>query len=311
MPVYNDWDAAEELVLQLVKEMSARRESVAIVLVDDGSTPESKHFRPKPGPGPAAEIIILNLRRNMGHQRALAIGLAWINEHVRCRLIVVMDADGEDRPEDVPRLLDAFEQSGATVVFAERYRRAEGLIFRIFYVLYRALHRILTGVSVRAGNFSVLSSDHLATLVAVSDLWNHYAAAVFRSRLPYRMLRTSRGRRIKGKSHMNFVSLVTHGLSAVSVFGETVGVRLLIGAAAASFLLIVALAAVVIVRLTTTLAIPGWATSAAGPLILALMSVITVSILLTLMVLASRNTMSFLPLRDYSWFVKSWERPIK
>jgi len=249
MPVYNDWNAAEAIIGQLGTVLAKRKGPITVVLVDDGSSP---HLRSKQfGENATAfhEIIVVNLRRNVGHQRAIAIGLAWIYEHLVCRSVVVMDADGQDRPEDVPRLLDRFEQGDASsVVFAERIRRGEGIVFSCFYHLYRMLHWFLTGISVRVGNFSVLSFDHLATLVSVSDLWNHYAAGIFKSKLPHDLLPTTRGQRISGKSHMNFVGLVTHGLSAISVFGDTVGVRLLIGSAIASFLLLGILALVLFIR---------------------------------------------------------------
>ena len=102
------------------------------------------------------------------------------------------------------------------------------LSFAVFYHLYRHLHRALTGVRVRVGNFSILPFAYLSTLVAMSELWNHYAAAVFRSKLAFRMIPIPRGTRIAGSSKMNFVALVSHGLSAISVFGDIVGVRLLI-----------------------------------------------------------------------------------
>ena len=109
-------------------------------------------------------------------------------------------------------------------------------MFRFFYHIYRVLHRALTGVSVRVGNFSILPATFLTTLVAMSELWNHYAAAVFRSKLPFTMIPVPRGTRIAGRSRMNFTALVSHGLSAISVFGDIVGVRLLVASLAGSFL---------------------------------------------------------------------------
>ena len=86
------------------------------------------------------------------------------------------------------------------------------------------------------------------------------------------------------------------------------GVRLLIGSGVASLLLLGVLALVLFIRLMTTLAIPGWATYTGGLLVVALLSVINVAIVVTLVVLSSRNNMSFLPLRDYSWFIKNIDR---
>ena len=72
-------------------------------------------------------------------------GLAYIQEQAPCGTVVVMDGDGEDKPEDVPRLLDALEKSETQVVFAERGKRLDGPVFRASYLFYRTMHRVLTG----------------------------------------------------------------------------------------------------------------------------------------------------------------------
>ena len=64
---------------------------------------------------------MLQLRRNLGHQRAIAVGLAYAEEHDPCDVVVIMDGDGEDDPKDVPRLLACCRQAGGReIVFAER-----------------------------------------------------------------------------------------------------------------------------------------------------------------------------------------------
>ena len=78
------------------------------------------------------------------------------------------------------------------------------------------------------GNFSIIPRPRLASLVVVSEMWNHYAAAAFKSRQPLCTVPTQRAKRLDGKSKMNFVNLVVHGLSAISVYGELVGIRLLV-----------------------------------------------------------------------------------
>src|SRR5262249_34330459 len=147
-------------------------------------------------------------------------------------------------------------------VFAERMKRSESLVFRFFYYLYRHLHFLLTSVRVRVGNFSAIPRQRLESLVAVSELWNHYAAAVFHSRQPYCSIPTQRAHRLSGRSSMNFVSLVAHGLSAISVYREVIGVRLLVLAICLALVAVAGLVTTVFLRLNTNLAIPGWATSA-------------------------------------------------
>ena len=217
-----------------------------------------------------------------------------------------MDGDGEDDPADVPRLLERLEQSGnQMIVFAERARRSESLVFRVFYGLFKLLHRVLTGKGVRVGNFSVVPRRRLSSLVVVAEIWNHYAAAVFRSRQPYCMIPTHRSRRLCGSSSMNFVSLVTHGLSAISVYSDVVGVRLLVLSVLLALMTLGGMTGAVIVRLATNLAIPGWASYTVGILLILFVQAVMAAFVFSFAILGSRHGTTFLPRRDYSFFIGS------
>jgi hypothetical protein len=68
-----------------------------------------------------------------------------------------MDADGEDTPAGAIELVRSFcDEGGKNAIFAERSRRVESIVFRTFYRIYKSLHRVLTGLSVRVGNFNIL-----------------------------------------------------------------------------------------------------------------------------------------------------------
>jgi glycosyltransferase involved in cell wall biosynthesis len=305
MPVRDDWLSAAELIRRLDKSISSDACTMEIILVDDDSAQKCDRNDFQCDFTIVRAIRTLRLRRNLGHQRAIAIGLVHIHQTTSCDAVVVMDADGEDTPEGVARLLHVYSSlDDATAIFAERSRRSESLIFRSFYHFYKMLHRSLTGISVRVGNFSILPAKYLNTLVVLSELWNHYAAAIFRSKLPFIMIPIPRGTRIAGNSKMNFVALVTHGLSAISVFGDIVGVRLLISSLAGALLVGFGIILVVMIRLFTNRAIPGWATYATGSLAIMLFQLITIATSFTFFVLSSRTNLGFVPLRDYSLFVE-------
>src|SRR5262245_2896905 len=304
LPLRDDWVSAAELIRRLDNVISSVVFRIEIVLVDDASIQACERCVFPSSLSAVRTIQILRLRRNLGHQRAIAIGLMHIKQTITCDAIVVMDADGEDTPEGLVQLIDAYSKhNSAMAIFAERTRRVESLLFRFFYIGYKTLHRVLTGISVRVGNFSILPSQYLSTLSVMSELWNHYAAAVFRSKLPFTTIPIARGRRIAGTSHMNFVALVSHGLSAISVFADIVGVRLLISSSICSLLVGLGILVVVAIRLFTDLAIPGWATFAAGTLMIILIQLITIAISFTFVVLFNRTNLGFLPLRDYGYFV--------
>jgi hypothetical protein len=305
MPLRDDWASAEELIRSLDKNISSDACTMEIILIDDGSLQACDPADFQTGFSVVRTIRSLRLRRNLGHQRAIAIGLAHVQQSKTCDAVVVMDSDGEDTPEGLAQLLHAYSNHhGTRAIFAGRSRRSESLLFRSAYQLYKFLHRCLTGISVQVGNFSVLPSSYLNTLVAMSELWNHYAAAVFRSKLPFTTIPIPKGTRIAGTSTMNLVDLISHGLSAISVFGDTVGVRVLIGSSAASLMAGSGMLAVAMIRLFTSQAIPGWATNATGILAIIVVQFITIAASFTFFVLASRANLGFIPLRDYSLFVE-------
>ena len=305
-PVFNDWPAVRLLLPRLDAELAKNRLRARVVLVNDGS------YVPPPASLVDAELAaisqlrVLSLRRNLGHQRALAIGLAFVHAQMPCAAVVVMDADGEDDPADVPRLVAELRGGNETaIVFAQRIRRSEGIVFALLYRLYRGVHRLLTGISVQVGNFSVIPFALLDRLVVVSDLWNHYAAAVFQSRLPYRMVPTERGRRLSGQSSMNLVSLVGHGLSAIAVFADRVGVRILIAAIATLLATIVGIGFLAGRSLLAHVAPPSWVLVTAVVVLVIVVQTIATASLFVLQVLFARGGASFIPSRDYQFFVDS------
>jgi polyisoprenyl-phosphate glycosyltransferase len=303
VPVLNDWDCAALLLERIDQVMRRPQLAVSVLLVDDGSTEEA----PDALVGRLQNIDnveILKLRRNVGHQRAIALGLTYIYSERPCDAVIVMDADGEDSPDDLPRLLDGFElHQGQRVVFAQRARRSEELVFRVFYQFYKAVHRLLTGRIVEVGNFSIIPAAQLDRLVGVSELWNHYAASVFKARLPVDKVPIARGKRLCGQSKMNFASLAIHGLSAISVFGEQVNTRLLLGTGIAGGLTLLAATAAVGLRCITGVAIPDWAAYALGLLAIVCLNGLLLSLIFSVSILQSRSNTSFLPLRDYKYYI--------
>lgn len=198
MPVFQDWECAG-LVCKGLDEEFARLASVElrVLVVDDGSP--ANHDGWSPGKlTKIAQVDSLRLRRNLGHQRAICVGLCHIHDHVPCDAVIVMDADGEDRPKDAVRLIEAARSNLDRILFAERRKRQEAVVFRIGYFLYRAIHRILVGIPVRVGNFSVVPFHFLGRLTSMAELWNHFAGAVYKSKVLFHCMPIDRGRRLRG-----------------------------------------------------------------------------------------------------------------
>jgi hypothetical protein len=304
IPIFEDWAAAALLLPELDRTLHQAGLRATVWIMDDGSAeapPDSLLGRAYQA---LDAIDVLRLRRNLGHQRAIAIGLAAAHEHFHPSAVVVMDGDGEDAPEDVPRLLAALRANGGQrMVFAERHRRSENPVFKAFYLAYRVGHRVLTGIAVRVGNFSVVPASQLERIVVVSELWNHYAAAAFNARIPRETIRARRQPRLCGTSRMNFTALVSHGLRALSVHAEIIGVRLLIVAIVATVLLVAASLMLLALRIVTPSAVPGWTLALGGLLILLVGQTMMSAGVFLFLVLHARSQPLFIPIRDYIYFL--------
>ena len=127
-PVYNDWQSFQFLVNELdVVSNSSTWEIEKIIAVNDGSNEsiENINFKSK------FPVTILNLNNNMGHQRAISVGLSYVEDELtNIDNILVMDSDGEDRPVDIDILLETLNKYGSKkIIFAKREKRSEGFIF--------------------------------------------------------------------------------------------------------------------------------------------------------------------------------------
>jgi polyisoprenyl-phosphate glycosyltransferase len=312
IPVFNDWESLLKLLHSLDWVLAPTKINIEILVVDDASnTPLPSELLPD-GFNVIKKIDVLELRRNLGHQRAIAIALAYVEANLKCEAVLVMDSDGEDKPEDALRLIETYRCEGRQkVIFARRMKRSEGIVFRLLYGIYKNFYRMLTGQEIRIGNFSIIPYRILGRLVAVAEIWNHYAAGLQRAKVPYTEIPTNRGTRLAGKSKMSMINLVAHGLSSISVYADVVGTRLLILVSAISVVVAILIVVLIGIRLFT-IGIPespGWISYIIGLLFTALLQAIMFSIFFIFIILSGRNNASFLPCRDYHYFI--WKvRPV-
>lgn len=262
-PVYEDQASFAELCRHLgdVQRAPNALARFHIIAVDDGSL----------GAPPRAEAIsdsglqgeVLRLARNVGHQTAIAVGLARAAAIPGIDGCIVMDCDGEDRPEEIPDLIDAVEPSRIDVAVAERARRSESLVFRFFYSIYRRLFKVLTGQTLRFGNFMALSPTALQRLSGMYETSTHVAGAVVKAKLRRADVPIDRGVRYAGASKMNFATLVLHGMRAIMVFGDLVLTRMALAMVGLAAIVIAVVIGALIAKLLGA-ATPGWVTIVTG-----------------------------------------------
>jgi hypothetical protein len=304
IPLFNDWQAVS-LLLERIRSVVAASivQRMAFLIVDDCSVADYEHLPT----GIGQSLSILRLYRNVGHQKAIALGLSYLADQAEPQTTIVMDSDGEDRPEDIEKLIQQSVNEPGRIVFAHRAKRHESLVFRASYEIYKRIFQLLTGKVITFGNFSLVPAGLLRKLAHVSSIWNNYPGGVIRSRLPYTAVPLERGRRLAGESKMNFVSLVLHGLSAVSVLIDTTAVRLVLFCALMIGASVIGIGVVMYMKLFTNTSVPGWASYLVASFLIVILQAFLISLLLVFIVLAYRTQVQFIPARQYRDFVERVE----
>lgn len=138
--LYNERPSLDELCSRLTSVLTALAQPYEIIFIDDGSTDGSiERLRALRSAYPSVRYI--RFRRNFGKSAGLAAGF----RAARYNIIVTLDADLQDIPEQLPLLLDRLEQ-GYDLVSGWRYHRRDKLSRRIASRIYNRVTSLLTGV---------------------------------------------------------------------------------------------------------------------------------------------------------------------
>lgn len=306
VPVYNDWPSLHILLHELDKVAASISCEIFVSAVDDGSVEDPMTaLGDLSGLRHLVGFEIITLAVNVGHQRAIAVGLCAAAADHDFDALLTMDADGEDPPQAIELLLRDVGVRADFCFVAQRKKRVETPSFKFFYLLYKVFFKVVTGKTINFGNFCILSRSYVDRLIMIPDLWNNFPAAILRSRLPLHLVPIHRGRRYAGKSKMNFTSLVVHGLSGISVYAETIFVRLLI----LSVALVVASVFLVGGLLTLRIffpahATPGWTTTITFGLTIIILQVLFTALSSILMLLNNRVQRLIMPKLDYLPYIR-------
>jgi hypothetical protein len=301
-PVFNDWPAYKLLVEKTNTIYKQSGYEISYLAVDDCS---SIPYNPEDFSG--VDLKVIHLISNQGHQRAIAIGLSYFADHQDADAVIVMDSDGEDQPEHIADLINRANEVPGKIIFAQRKKRTESLMFKLFYVIYKFVFKFLTGNIITFGNFSLIPASRVKKLANVSELWNNYPGAILRSRLPYDSVPLDRGSRLAGESKMNFTSLILHGMSAISVFLDFTAVRILLFASGMIGFSIVGVLVVLYFKFVLNQATPGWTTTVVSGLFIVFIQGFFIALFILFMVLSGRRYTSFIPYFGYKKFIDEVE----
>ena len=223
IPVYNDWKSIFKLLENIDLQIFEWDAEVSVLIVNDTSTekrPETKlKFKN------IQSVRVMNMKKNRGHARCNAAGLKFLGEKEDFDYVILMDGDGEDRPEELPLLFNKSKENPLKTVTANRIRRSEGPFFKLLYTCHKVLTFIFTGKLIKFGNYSCLPKQEVVRLAKEACVWSSFSGSVTKIISNRVSVPSIRGKRYFGPSQMNLFNLFIHSFSIIAVFKFSVFLR--------------------------------------------------------------------------------------
>ncbi len=229
IPVYNDWESLKILLKKIDFEIENFQDcKFKLYIVNDASNLERpKNFNLKN----FENFKIFNMINNKGHARCNAFGLRYLSKNINKENfdnLIVMDSDGEDRPEEIKKLISKSLEDQSKSVVAKRIKRSEGFFFQSLYKIHKIITLIFTGKNINFGNYSCLLKKDIILLAGKKSLWSSFSGTLKKYLISYNEVESERGLRYFGPSKMSLFNLLIHSFSIIAVFKKEVFLRSLI-----------------------------------------------------------------------------------
>jgi len=216
IPVYNDWPSVFKLLDNIDSEIEKLNGKFSILIVNDGSTekiPETKRSYKN-----IESVQVMNMKKNQGHTRSNATGIKYLSEKKNFDYLIIMDGDGEDRPEEIQLLANKILNNDNTSVVAKRIKRSEGTIFLILYNLHKLITLIFTGENMNFGHYTCLTKNDVIKISRKKGLWCNFSGTVKKNIKKLDNIPCIRGKRYVQPSKMSFTKLIIHSFSILAIF---------------------------------------------------------------------------------------------
>ena len=223
IPCFNDWKSLFKLLDNIDLQIKEINAEFSVLVVNDCSSEEMPTL--KKNYKKIKSIDLVNIKKNQGHTRCFATGIKYISQNPNFDYLLLMDGDGEDRPEELPLLINTVLKKQNVSVVAARTKRSEGIIFKFLYQFHKILTLIFTGRNMNFGHYSCLTKDDTILISNKKSLWSNFAGTAKKFINNLDSVPTERGYRYFGPSKMPLVGLVIHSLSIIATFKYKVLLR--------------------------------------------------------------------------------------
>ena len=200
IPVFNDQEVLHELYRRLKPVVFELGKTYEIIFIDDGSSDDSfqilKEFQDKDG-----NIKIVKLARNFGQSNAITAGL----EYSKGDILVIMDSDLQDKPEDIPKLLNALEENDVQMAVAKWASRKGSVVKKFISNTFFIISNVITKIHhpLNIGVFRAFKKEVYETVKNIPELSGTTLSRFYRANINYKTVDLHRDKRYAGKGGYN------------------------------------------------------------------------------------------------------------
>ena len=171
IPAYNEVESLPVLIVQMKDVLKKHNYTAEVIFVNDGSTDGTDEVLEQITSEQSSDDIqvhAIHFRRNQGKAAALMVGFA----EARGEFVITMDADLQDDPQEIPKLLDALETENADLISGWKYPRKDPLEKRAFSFVFNRVTALFTGVKLHDMNcgFKAYRAEVVKELHLYGDL---------------------------------------------------------------------------------------------------------------------------------------------
>jgi len=215
-PVFKDWQNLKMLLIKINMIFTKKiKQRFDLLVVDDDSRQKINYKKFKFSK--INKLKIIKLSNNLGSQRAIAVGLKFIQKiYIKNYNVIIIDSDGQDNPSGILKLLKKNNITKSPLA-VRRGQRKEPWWFKIFYELYCLTVFIFSLKKIRHGNYSLLSFSCVNKILKDDGIWNAFPPTLSNNFKNLSFITIDREKRYSGNSKMNFFGLFYHALRVFSV----------------------------------------------------------------------------------------------
>jgi len=215
-PVFKDWQNLKMLLIKINMIFTKKiKQRFDLLVVDDNSRQKINYKKLKFSK--INKLKIIKLSNNLGSQRAIAVGLKFIQKmYIKNYNVIIIDSDGQDNPSGILKLLKKNNITKSPLA-VRRGQRKEPWWFKIFYELYCLTVFIFSLKKIRHGNYSLLSFSCVNKILKDDGIWNAFPPTLSNNFKNLSFITIDREKRYSGNSKMNFFGLFYHALRVFSV----------------------------------------------------------------------------------------------